>query len=379
MKRITLVNQEETTHPSHPPSLSLPFTALTPLSLSLSPSFSPLFPQPLISPKNFHFDSVQVSKDSSSFTMSNGRGSFPLFLSSAGKRANLFAEATQSPLKKRRTNVGGIEHNRSLVDAARSGLLGVVHEKITNGIENINEKVAGSTALHFAAFYNHLTIVRLLIDSGAEIDVQNDAGATPLMWSVDRGYSSIVRTLLKAGCNVDVSDFAGTSTLHKAVLNGNLEIVGELLQKTKDFNPKTTDEGLTPLHTAALHGRLDILTFLISHDSCDVNARSHRNATALHKASSRGYNLMVEALLERGAQVDPIDWSSRTPLYWACFHGHIEVIKVLLKFKADPFFQDQSGVSPRFLLEERGDEAALCLFLVKESFGCTVTKDHLSQ
>lgn len=294
--------------------------------------------------------------------MSNGLS----FWGGTGKRVTLFAETTQSPHKKRRTNVGGIEHSTSLIDAARSGLFDIVREKITNGLEDINEKVAGNTALHFAAFYNHLTIVRLLIDSGAEIDVQNDAGATPLMWSVERGYTLVVKTLLKAGCNLDLLDFAGTSTLHKAVLYGNLEIIRELSQRTKDFNPKTTDEGLTPLHTAALHGRLEILRFLISHDSCDVDARSHRNATALHKASSRGYNLIAEALLERGALVDPVDLFSRTPLYWACFHGHIEVIKVLLKFKADPFFQDQLGVSPYFLLEERGDEAALCLFLVKD-------------
>jgi len=61
---------------------------------------------------------------------------------------------------------------------------------------NINELVAGCTALHHAVFYNHLPIVELLVEHRADTNMKNLSGYTPLHWyyTHTRAHSSDYRS-----------------------------------------------------------------------------------------------------------------------------------------------------------------------------------------
>jgi len=267
---------------------------------------------------------------------------------------------------------------KSIVEAARLGDVASIQEFLDVG-EDVNQTSLGSTALHYAVFYNHFESARLLIDNYADIDAQNDLGLTPLHWAVDRGHTAVVKLLLEHGASLEIPDRLGFSVLHKAVLSGNLEILSHILALANtnvalaagaangeendedsdgdrlNINTRTYDEGLSPLHQAALMGRTEIVAALVAHPSCDVNIENHRGSTPLHKAASKGFPAIVRLLLDHGANVDAVDSSERTPLHWACFYGHTEVARVLLLFGPAIEITDKTGLTASDLASQRGN------------------------
>ena len=65
--------------------------------------------------------------------------------------------------------------------------------------------------------------------------------------------------------------------------------------------------------------------------------------TALHWAAKRNYFKILQALIEKGANVNSLDIGRWTPLYIASKMGHLESVKVLLCAKADPAYKTHSG------------------------------------
>ena len=59
------------------------------------------------------------------------------------------------------------------------------------------------------------------------------------------------------------------------------------------------------------------------------------NATALHCAADQGLTSLVLQLLQRkGIEIDKRNKNGCTALYYACFFGHYDMLKILLEAKA---------------------------------------------
>jgi ankyrin repeat protein len=67
------------------------------------------------------------------------------------------------------------------------------------------------TALHTAARYGQVEIVRMLIDAGSDVNLQNDRGCTPLHLAafIHMGKTDIARMLIDAGARKDIQDKEG--------------------------------------------------------------------------------------------------------------------------------------------------------------------------
>ena len=66
------------------------------------------------------------------------------------------------------------EHGRTLLYlAARNGFHDICHFLLRSGCDTNQIQVDGSTALHAAAFYGHLSIAELLLEYGANADIKN--------------------------------------------------------------------------------------------------------------------------------------------------------------------------------------------------------------
>lgn len=126
-----------------------------------------------------------------------------------------------------------------------------------------------------------------------------------------------------------------------------------------DANIKDED-GFTPLMHAVLAEDADpaVVSVLIGRGA-DVNAaESHQGYTALHFAARDQNAVLVRALLDAGAEPDPVDVFGDTPLWRSVMTsaGDLTTTTLLLAAGADPNMRNRNGVSPLDLARDTGQD-----------------------
>lgn len=146
------------------------------------------------------------------------------------------------------------------------------------------------TPLHRAAESGHHAVVQLLLDAGVDCEAKDIFQKTALMWAAERGYGAVVQALLKFEAKVGTTDCDGASALDLAAAERQYHVMTML-----------SDRG-APLNDAA----------------------------ALWLAATRGNEVEVKLLLDRGVPVDVKIPTCTTALYYAAIKGHDNVVQVLL-------------------------------------------------
>jgi ankyrin repeat protein len=100
------------------------------------------------------------------------------------------------------------------------------------------------------------------------------------------------------------------------------------------FAVSPTSDG-TPLYYAALCGFQDLVERLVIKYPQHVNTRCGRFVTPLVAALSRRHFQTAELLRHNGADVDVRGKVGRTPLHSAAWYGDLEMVRLLLNYKAD--------------------------------------------
>ena len=198
--------------------------------------------------------------------------------------------------------------------------------------------------IHLACEKSTMKVVDVLIRYGADVNSKHNE-TTPLMVACKRGHYGIVQRLLKTQkVNVNAQNSNGLTALHFSVQSNSIEIVHTLLLKGADPNiVMTSSFCYTPLVTACISRNLQIVKELLK-AKADVNGQDEDGTTALYMASSKGDLGIAKKLLSSGA--NPNIFAKRnkwTPLIVASANGHIDVVKTLLKAKADTHYQDVYG------------------------------------
>lgn len=128
------------------------------------------------------------------------------------------------------TQLTGVYHHDTLMDACRVGDIETVKRVINEGvIVNIHGTLSGRTPLHWATMYKHTSIVKLLLDAGANPNIVNFCCNTPLHLASMGGKTSIVKLLLEAGTNVNKVGYNGETSLYLASSSGHIEVTKLLL------------------------------------------------------------------------------------------------------------------------------------------------------
>ena len=173
-----------------------------------------------------------------------------------------------------------------------------VAKKLIEGGSEVNVARDGTITSPFeqAVTHGNVAFIVFIIQHGADVHLSNDEGSTPLLRSLDLFSShpnpenpgkkychtngQIVRVLLNAGANVNIIDKWGRTPLGKAAAVGNLEAVVALVKAGADLNRPST-------------------------------GNSHERNPLCRK------------------------FTYRTPLAWAAFGGHEEVVKFLFDSGAE--------------------------------------------
>lgn len=176
-----------------------------------------------------------------------------------------------------------------------------------------------------------LDIVELLLESGAHVDYRNKAGNTPLLEACSQGHVDVARYLLDHNANIDApTETTSDSALTWACTLGNEAIVELLLERTSNVEHRTKD-GCTALMFAALAGHVKVAAMLLDHGA-EINVESDSNKDSpLTFACWKGHCDVVELLLGRTANIEHRTKEGFTPLMFAALGGHTDVARKLLE------------------------------------------------
>ncbi len=219
--------------------------------------------------------------------------------------------------------------------AAQNGHLEAVTTLVSFGADVHASVSEGYVSLFLAAIEGHAEVVRKLVASGADLQATTSDGTTPLMAAAQMGHVELVREMLDAGADLCAAAAEGHTTLHYAVQGGQTEVVRALLKAGAEPEAMTC-LGFTPVHVAAPKEDSELLTALID---AGANPRTPLPGgdTPLHMAAKRGNLDGVRVLLRAGGHATlpvtacPSGWKQRSPLEYAAFEGHLEVVRELVR------------------------------------------------
>jgi ankyrin repeat protein len=102
---------------------------------------------------------------------------------------------------------------------------------------------------------------------------------------------------------------------------------------------------LTALHHAALHGH-DLVVQLLMEEGADLETKTESGWTALHFAAFHGDQTVVQLLLDEGADVEAKTEWRETALHVTSLQNHAEVIRLIIDKGGSPTAQDIRGRTP---------------------------------
>ena len=246
----------------------------------------------------------------------------------------------------------GADADARVAEAARRQDWGTVRKLVDTQQKVTIPEVDGTTALHWAAYHDHLAAAELLIKSGADAKAQNRYGVTPLSLACTNGSAGMVELLLKAGASPNTALPGGESVLMTAARTGKVDALQLLIKAGANVNYKEPKRGQTAVMWAAAEGNVDALKALIQ-AGADWKARLDSGYDALFFAVREGQIGAVETLLAAGADVNQTVETQKngsyglasgagspragsTPLHLAVANAHYELASVLLDKGADP-------------------------------------------
>jgi len=259
---------------------------------------------------------------------------------------------------------------------------------------------AGDTALMLAARTGKTSAIRVLLEAAGNPNaVESWGGTTALMWAVSEGHADAAKMLIAGGANVNARShyvaaangrgFEGRTPLANstdakaaefasgwltplliAAREGNVQLARILLGAGADVNAASGD-GKTPLALAIFNGNYDVATFLVD-SKADVNRADAQRFTPLFWAVDRR-NMetapnfpwivtadpmpLIRKMLDAGANPNALvnntprarmrEGSPRivfaTALMRAAFAADLELVRLLLDYKADPSIISKDG------------------------------------
>ena len=246
-----------------------------------------------------------------------------------------------------------------LLFAVRAGHIDAVRMLLDNGA-NPNDSVPdGTTALHIACLNAQWEVGAVLLDKGADPNAAGN-GYTPLHALVRTRTAKIIfrggglpapvgrgamtsnelaKKLIGHGADVharvtkllpvlapgEVTSVIGGTPLMLAANPPDPEMARLLLAHGADPNLAAADN-TTPLNSASgahythpIGAHEEALEFakVMIEVGADVNAANEKGETPLHHAAGRGYNPLVQFLVDQGAKLDAKTKNGRTPLMMA--------------------------------------------------------------
>jgi ankyrin repeat protein len=261
-------------------------------------------------------------------------------------------------------NATAEEGQTVLMTAALSGRAEAVRLLLTRGVSvDAKEPYKGQTALMWAAAEGNTAAVDVLLEAGADLTLKSNGGFTPLLFAVRNAHIDTAVALITRGANVNDVAPDGSSALSIASVNAFFEMASVLLEH--GANPNLPDPRASPLHTVAWLRKpgadgaagvgntpigtpqqvgkvtaIQLARKLLEHGA-NPNTRVEWNEPRFGKEGGTARN---PPNIRLGRHL--LTYNGATPFYVAAKNGDVELMRLLLSFKADPAIGTKFGVTP---------------------------------
>ena len=192
-----------------------------------------------------------------------------------------------------------------------TGLAGPIHDAVMNG--NIDE-------------------VQWQLDAGVDVNEESSKGLTPLHYAASAGHNDIVELLIERGANVNATDSGkGATPLDYAHWRDHEEVIETLNAHNAQREHEKGGKGIgqsSLIHDAALDGDIDEVQRQLD-AGVDPNLKSSKGATPLFYAVYGGHLEIVELLITRGADVNALYLNGNSVLDQAHNYDDQEMVELL--------------------------------------------------
>ena len=285
----------------------------------------------------------------------------PLYLAATNGNAQMIERLLDAGAD---ANSTSFEGQTTLMTAALAGKADAVRLLLTRGAKvDAVEPYKGQTALMWAAAEGNTEVVKVLLEAGAHLDTKSSGGFTPFLFAVRNAHIDTAVALLQRGANVNELAPDGSSALSMATVNAYYELASVLLDH--GANPNLADPRSSPLHTVAWLRKpgadgaagvgntpqgtpqptgtvtgLELARKLLEHGA-NPNVRVEWREPTFGKEGGTARN---PPNIRLGRHL--LSYNGATPFYIAAKNGDVELMHLLVEFKADPTIPSRYGITP---------------------------------
>ncbi len=204
-------------------------------------------------------------------------------------------------------------------------------EKIFNGHPDIQLDAYkgfgrnGGTSLILAVEAGHVATAEFLLDAGAGVNKCNQAwGCSPLLLAAETGNAQMVRMLLRNSANINLCDRGGRSPLMAASEHGHSEVVSILLSSGAN------KEIISRFEVIPKHIRETMNYCKLTSREMDAIKEPFCKNTALLKACWGGHVETLKVLVRHGCNVNVVNHHGNSGLHIASRMGHVTLVQELI-------------------------------------------------
>ncbi|XP_048244341.1 serine/threonine-protein phosphatase 6 regulatory ankyrin repeat subunit B-like [Haliotis rufescens] len=188
----------------------------------------------------------------------------------------------------------------------------------------------GDSLLHLACRGGNTAIVQHVL-SPSNINSRGRHGWTAVIQAAVSGHQSVFDLLVSNQADLTLVDTYGDSLLHLACQGGNTAIVQHVLSPS-NIN-STGRYGWTAAMKAAVNGHQSVFDLLVCNQA-DLTLVDTDGDSLLHLACQGGNTAIVQHVLSP-SNINSRGSEGYTPVMKAVFHGHQDVVDLLVQHKAD--------------------------------------------
>jgi ankyrin repeat protein len=226
----------------------------------------------------------------------------------------------------------------------------------------------GQTALMWSV--GDVRKAKLLLDHGANPNAKASSGNTPFLVAcpgADR--LEILQLLKKYGADPKASNSKDENAMYRMALFGDSASARFLLNSGVSINQQSKSKK-TPLFAAVLNNNKPMIFWLLA-NGADANLPDNAGAPVLSYAVDLNDADIVKAVLQKTADsvINGRDIDGMTPLMWALYdeHDNVQVIQALLDRGADVHIKDNKGRTALYWGMKKGNNARVALIKKQEA------------